>query len=120
MQTTSYCPCMRWSEAQLSLPPLQEMAARGWPIDRVCSFGVLRAEKRGRPRWPGFLTGGVNPLRARSQADAQWRTKDQERRPRDQAQRSRLQWRDRVGIAPTSRNRRGHLVVSGFSLEKTS
>jgi hypothetical protein len=49
MQTTSYCACVRWSAAQLSLPPLQEMAARGWPMDRVGSFGVFRAEKQDAP-----------------------------------------------------------------------
>ena len=46
---------------------------------------LLRRSPRRKTRTspgPGFLTRGVNPLRAPSQAEAQWRTRDQEPRPR--------------------------------------
>src|SRR5262245_19421910 len=65
--------------------------------------GVLRAEKDAPDR-PGFLTRGVT-TRSRPSRDpkVQWLTGA---RP-DQCERCRLQWRDRVGVPPTSLGRRG-------------
>ena len=62
----------------------------------------------GRPRRSGFLTRGVkSAAHAFPSRSLSGGSRAQERAG-DRAKRSRLQWRDRVGIAPTSRNRRGH------------
>ena len=73
-------------------------------MDRVGSFGVLRAECQDAPvvRFPD------------SRRESAARAFPSERLsgwPEGRAPRDRLQWRDRVGVAPTSRNRRGHRMT---------
>ena len=85
------CPCRRSRKWRRE--------AGQWTGSAPSAFS---APKNTNPRWPGFLTRGVNPLRASSQAS---RLSGGARGP--WRQRHRLQWRDRVGFAPTSRGRRG-------------
>jgi hypothetical protein len=78
--------------------------AAGIAIASLGSFRRLTRRVRTPPRWPGFLTRGS----MRAQSLPGQRGPVTATRPRGPGERApRLQWRDRVGFAPTSRGRRG-------------
>src|SRR5205809_4818819 len=92
----------------------QASASRHGREKRIGLLPASHAPNKGRPRWPGFLTRGSLRrvglpsslglhvlLQASVTSDIQSRVAN------------RLQWRDRVGIAPTSHGRRGERQIVG-------